>query len=274
MSPVQDGHSETVRMMPLDNSILILVRIPKSGSTSVSLMVRKPFLVERTLAMGPSINPDADLSLLQNLRIGIKTLKKRTKKYHAITIPQMQRAIQAREQDLDLITGHIHYGFVKLKTKQPRHITVLRDPFSRAQSDYFYAKERMVKKTGRNYYQSERLKIAATQDFESYLSFLAEHEKSYANSASRFIIGESDFETAFDCLEKGFYHYGLLENLPQFIEGLSQKTGLPDFEPVHARKSSKPQERIPVSGAERRLIERLYDADLECYEQARAKLQI
>lgn len=270
---MQDGHSETNLMTPLDKSILILVRIPKSGSTSVSLMVRKPFLVERTLAMGPSINPDADLSALQNFRIGIKTLKKRTKKYGAITVAQMQRAIQAREKGLDLITGHIHYGFVKLKTKQPRHITVLRDPFSRAQSDYFYAKQRMVKKTGRNYYQSKRLKIAAAQDFESYLSFLAEHEKSYANSASRFIIGESDFEAAFDCLEKGFFHYGLLENLPQFIDGLSQKTGLLNFELVHARKSARPQERVPVSRDERRLIERLYDADLECYEQARTKLQ-
>ncbi len=225
---MQDGHSETNLMTPLDKSILILVRIPKSGSTSVSLMVRKPFLVERTLAMGPRINPDADLSALQNFRIGIKTLKKRTKKYGAITV---------------------------------------------AQSDYFYAKQRMVKKTGRNYYQSKRLKIAAAQDFESYLSFLAEHEKSYANSASRFIIGESDFEAAFNCLEKGFFHYGLLENLPQFIDGLSQKTGLLNFELVHARKSARPQERAPVSRAERRLIERLYDADLECYEQARTKLQ-
>lgn len=133
-------------MIQLNNSTLILVRIPKSGSTSVSLMVRGPFPVERTLAMGPSINPDAALSPLQNFRIGLKTLKKRTKKYRAITVAQMQRAIQAREQDLDLITGHIHYGFVKLKIKAPKHITVLRDPFSRAQSDYFYAKERMVKK--------------------------------------------------------------------------------------------------------------------------------
>lgn len=260
-------------MIQLNNSTLILVRIPKSGSTSVSLMVRGPFPVERTLAMGPSINPDAALSPLQNFRIGLKTLKKRTKKYRAITVAQMQRAIQAREQDLDLITGHIHYGFVKLKIKAPKHITVLRDPFSRAQSDYFYAKERMVKKTGRNYYQSKRLKIAATQNFESYLSFLVEHEKIYGNMASRFIIGESDFKTAFDCLENGFYHYGLLEDLPQFIEGLSEKTGLSGFEAVHARKSSKPQERVPVSQAERRLIERLYEADLECYERARTKLQ-
>lgn len=256
-----------------NGAILILVRIPKSGSTSVSLMVRKPFPVERTLAMGPSINPDADLSPLQDFRIGLKKLKKRIKKYHAITVPQMMGAIQAREEDLDLITGHIHYGFVKLKTKEPRHITVMRDPFTRARSDYFYARERMGKKGGHSWYQSQRLKIAATGDFESYLSFLHEHKSSYGNSASRFIIGESDYETAFDCLEKGFYHYGLLEDLPGFIKGLAEKTGLQDFELVHARKSSRPDEESPTTKAERRLIEHLYDADLECYERARSKLQ-
>lgn len=255
-------------------SILILVRIPKSGSTSVSLMVRKPFPVERTLAMGPTINPDADLSALQDFRIELKKLKKRLKKYHAVTVPQMLRTIKAREGDLDLITGHIHYGFVKLKSKEPRHITVIRDPVARARSDYFYTRERMGKKAGHSWYQSERLKIAATRDFENYLSFLHERKASYGNTASRFIIGESEFETAFDCLEKGFYHYGLLEDLPGFIEGLAEKTGLEGFEVVHARKSSKPEEETALSQAERRLIEKIYDADLECYEQARAKLTI
>lgn len=187
-----------------------------------------------------------------------------------MTAAGVQRAITEREAETSLITGHIHYGCVKLITKSPLHITIIRNPVDRATSDYRYSRQRMLKKRGRQFYQNKRLKTALKYDFESYLSFLLERKAIFGNDASKAIIGNSTHTTAHNCLESEYFHYGTLENLTGFATSLSGKLGLGSFDLLHENRTQKTIEPAQLGAKQRSLIEKIYDQDFECWEQVNA----
>jgi len=253
----------------LRDGILIFVEIPKSGSTSVSRMLRQQFDPSAILAFPRTIELDAQLSAVQAARFKTKVMRTRWKTYNCLTEPQMQRAIASKEQQTSLILGHLHFGSVHLTQKRPLYVTIMRSPYDRALSDYLYTRQRMAKKSGRHFYQNARLKAAARYDFGSYLSFLMEHRTIFGNEACRYIIGASSYSDAYECLRNEYFHYGTLEALDKFADELGDKLGLTEIPLHHENKTITEGHASELGANERTLIEQLYDRDLECWERIR-----
>lgn len=253
----------------LGDGILIFVEIPKSGSTSVSRMLRRQFDPTAILAFPRTIELDAELSAVQSARFKIKVMRTRMKVYNCLTQAQMQRVIANKEQEISLILGHLHFQSLTLNHKRPLYLTLMRNPYDRALSDYLYTRQRMAKKTGRHFYQNARLKAAARYDFGSYLSFLMEHRDIYGNEACRYIVGDSSFRDAYECLRNEYFHYGTLEALDGFAAELADKLDLSEIPLHHENKTINRDHSSEMGAKERALIERLYDRDLDCWEHIR-----
>jgi len=252
--------------------LCVCIRVPKSGSASLTALLREGFKERRIFYLPTTWHRDSAISAFQRYR-GLRSRAQNLfKHYRTVSLDRACEIIASTAATGDAIDGG-HIDFRTVARKIPRKlkmITILRDPESRILSDYNYAREGYFKKPLLNRFDAGVLhKAAARYDFEDYLDFLLDHHQLYGNWASTQIgwDGEANLRDYFD---RHMFHAGVLERRERFTEELSQKLGRPLSFPHENR--TRVVEQRSVSKKARAKIERLYDRDMTLYAWVRDNL--
>lgn len=249
-------------------TVSVLVRIPKSGSTTLRRMMvaaypeARLFTVPETGATAAArVTP---YEAFRNRRRRLKHFLG----YGALTEAGMWKRIAADVRDDDIVTGHLRYGEPAIPQADLRYVTLLRDPAARILSNYNYDRLGFQKRSpARRRYLTGQLQ-AAGRSFIDYLNYMADEERRSVLPAVAYVVGDEASADPFDFLRERYFHWGVLERLDLFASGLAEKTGREV--PLEWGNRTPERERSELTTDERRLIERVFARDIELYEKARA----
>ena len=255
-------------MAPGDDAAILVVRVPKSGSTSLSLMAEQAFAGRRFHYVPDTLRREADFSWWQALRHRRSQTRNLLKRYKVTTLTAALAKVGKTIQPGDVLAGG-HSDFATIAAHLPlpvRFLTILREPGARALSDYNYARRNYLRRRPWQRFDSHIVaKIAGRYDFEGFLSFQLEHAPHFRDIACAFIglAADADLETHLAC---SLWEWGVLDKGEILAERVSARVG---------RRVSLPRENVTagtgeaaITAAQRRLIERLYARDLELYARA------
>jgi hypothetical protein len=249
--------------------ICVSVRIPKSGSSSLSRLLGDAFAGRRTFFMYDTLNPDIGMSRLQAMRYRRSQARNLFRRYRTGDVETVFAKISAEAANGDLIDGgHMDFASVQANVSRPlKMITLMRDPVARSRSEYNYARQSFSNRNIFNRWDTGVLpKVAGRRDFDGFLDFLLAHRDRYGNIASRFIgwDGTSDLAALF---EANVFHAGVLEESARFAAGLSEKMGKPLSFPLSNRVESARE----ITKAQRSKIEQICPLDFTLYEWVRTR---
>lgn len=209
--------------------LYVLVRVRKSGSQSLVKMMTSALLQQKLYAM-PPVAPLSDLGvgLMEDFRRIRRTRKRLWKLFRCLNWEDSWQHIDTHAKSGDIVSGHMMYGVSKLPGWDLRYITLMRDPVDRLYSEYRYCRQSYYQRPlWRRTYLSARLKVAGKGEFSNYVSYLHSMKQQFANPLVGYITGEVDISSPYEFLREHYFHYGTLERLEGFAEGLSAKLGLP-----------------------------------------------
>ncbi len=251
--------------------VCVCVRVPKSGSASLSEMLRAGFAGRRTFYMPNTLDPDATFSAFQRHRGARSRRRNLFKHYRSIGMEHVYRLIAREAKQGDLIDGG-HIDFRTVSSRIPlrlKMITLVREPVARVLSEYNYSRQGYFKKPWFNRFDAGVLhKAAARLSFAGYLDFLIEHRELWGDIASTY-VGWDGAEELSALFARNVFHAGVLEDSGRFAAGLSQKLGVPLALP-HENRTGITATR-EVTAAERARIERLYARDFTLYQWVRER---
>ena len=256
----------------LSGFVCVCVRVPKSGSASLTAILKDGFADRRIFPLPDTLSLDSNFSLFQRYRSSRSRLQNLWRDHRTLSLAKACERITREAADGDLIDGgHIDFPrAVAGISRRLKMITILRDPAARALSDYNYSREGYFKKPWFNRFDAGILpKAAARYNFEGYLDFLTEHSRRYSNLASRY-VGWNGFDDLALFFRRNVFHAGILEKHQRFAQRLSEKL---------ERKLAFPHENrthkvavLKITAAEHAKIERLYGRDFVLYEWVRNHL--
>ena len=256
-----------------EDRLFVLIRVPKSGSTTLDKMVVGAFPENRFFpAPETHRTAHADVTPYERFRHWRRRWRFIHKHTGALTEQGMWRVFAERAKHNDTITGHIRYGEPQLPGFRLDYITLLRDPRDRALSSYNYDRQGYLKRPAwRRAYSGGQLK-ASGKSFLDYLHYLADQGRSSTLPAVEFVMGDAwqggtAGEDPFAFLKERYFHWGVLDRLDVFADQLSQKIGRP-VAPDWKNRTGR-RERTELSAEEKRMLEQVFAADLELYEKAR-----
>jgi hypothetical protein len=224
--------------------VFVLVRVPKSGSTTLFWMM-KSALPEASLYRMPKLmRSDEGPSRLEKWRESRGRVRRFWKLFRALSEEGAWRRLADRLNDGDIDTGHFAFGTPVLPGFRADYITLLRHRL----------------------YHGGAVRAAGHLCFGDYLSFLEEHRELFENIATRYVTGARSCDDPIGFLDRHYHHWGAVERLEMFAEGLSAKLGVP-VQPRHERVTSNKPE-ITLSQSDRSRFERLFGEDLRMYEMA------
>lgn len=247
-------------------SLFLCVRVPKSGSSSLSRLLASAFEGRRTFLLPNTLDLDGRLSRFQRLRFWRTQLRNLQKLYGTFNADKAYDVINEQSKSGDLIDGgHVDFGTVSGKIKHPlKIISILRNPYARARSEYNYARQGFHEKSLLRQVDSGILpKMAARWSFLGYLDFLHDHRDVYGDVAASY-LGWGHDEPIGSFSVRSIFHCGVLEKADQFADGLTMKLGKRvEFPHIYRTKEAD----VKAIGAEERArIEAIYPADFELYE--------
>jgi hypothetical protein len=235
-------------------------------------IVASAFAGRRSFVLPNTLDLDARMSILQCLRARRSRLQTLTRHYSPLTftIGQAFSAIRAKAKDGDLIHGgHVDFPTVhKALGPGVKIITMLRDPYRRAISEYNYSRQGYLKRPPLARIDSSVFAhAAATYNFAGYLDFLIDHEDVYSNVSATYLGWDGKADLARFARDHVF-HWGTLEKRERFADQLAQKTGRAVPFP-HANRTVQ-NVVSEITPAERRRVERLHPLDFELHAHAGA----
>jgi hypothetical protein len=248
------------------DSVALVVRVPKSGSQSLGLALGRAFNETATFYLPNTLELDGRLSRFQHFRFRRAQIRNLLAHYGSASLQNAFALIDSRAAPGDLLSGgHIDFPTVRRNLrKRVKIITILRDPYARCRSEYFYARQNYLKKSALARFDSNAVsQIAAKYAFDGYLDFLMEHRIIYGDIAASYlgVRAVDDFRSFF---HENVFHAGVLEHSEQFSRSLSDKMGrLVDFPYLNRTGSGQ---HVTLSAAAKRKIEKLYERDLVLYE--------
>ena len=252
-------------------AVYVLVRIPKTGSSSLTGVVRDSLPNARHFGMPHSPHPSDGRPWGERLRATRSRVRTLAERYRAVTFAQAWRHVEAHASDGDLISGHIRYGDPALPSFQLNYITLLRDPLGRALSNYNYCRLGYQKRNAlRRGYVGGDVRAAGRYSFSGYISYLAERTRGDANVMWAFSIGDREVADPLDFLRANYFHFGVVEHFDLFAAGLGRKLGVQ----ARPRKLNVTPQRVAdaLPAADKRLFERLFSRDIALYHAALAHL--
>ena len=252
--------------------IYTIIRIPKSGSTSLENSISNSLSPTRMFKIPMLNNPDMHVSQYEKFRTDKKMRRSLWKIFRVLSEEAMWDKIRSEMSAGDIISGHIEYGRPHLDQVNMKYITIIRNPLDRFISEYKwirhgYQKRRMIQKLahfGRP--------AAAGKSMDYYLDFLIDHEDAYKNPTTRYVTGNASHTDPHKHLVTNYWHYGILEKTDVFAKGFTEKTGLP-FELEYTNLSPTPS-KIALTTVQTDKFERLHTTDLALYHQLSENLAV
>ncbi|MGH6888037.1 MAG: hypothetical protein ACREHF_02385 [Rhizomicrobium sp.] len=256
---------------PTDDGIFLCVRVPKSGSESLRRGLAAAFAERRIFYLPDTLDPDSKVSRLQRLRFLRSRWRNLFRHYRSFDIETAFRCIERDAKTGDLVMGgHIDFPTAANGiSRRLRIITLLRDPFDRARSEYDYMRRGFLRKPRWGRIDASILhKAAGRYDFDSYLDYLFSHRAIYGDVACRYLgwNGRDDLERFFAL---NVFQCGVLERSADFATALAEKLGRPFALPHENRVED---ERPAFTRAQRAKLEAIYPRDLELYGRVRSHL--
>ena len=242
------------------------MRIPKSGSSSLSRLLTAAFDGRRIFLLPHTLDFDGRISGFQKLRFWRTRLRNFKKLYGTFDSDRAFKLINTHSRAGDLIDGgHVDFNSVHERLERPiKVISILRNPYERARSEYNYARHAFRKRNLFSKVDAGLLpKIAARNSFLGFLDFLYDHKEVYGNVAASY-LGWTGEEPLNGFESRTIFHCGVLEKAGQFSEGLSLKLGK-RVELPHIHSTPEAQVKS-INTKERARIEAIYPHDFELYE--------
>jgi hypothetical protein len=251
------------------STVLLNVRIPKTGSESVSEMLSAAFLPEHRFYLPNTLDFDGRVSRYQRRRFVRRQRWNLRRAYKTASMDVAIGLVAAKARPGALIYGgHIDFRAVAARIPHLKMITMLRDPASRSLSEYNYARQTYLARNPLRRLTAPTLpKICGTRSFDGYLDFLIENADVYANFAAQY-VGWDGAPALSSFFETNVFHAGVLENNRDFAERLSQKLGRRLSFPSVNRTERRSEEKI--TALQRSRIEKLSPRDFELYEWVRS----
>jgi hypothetical protein len=249
--------------------LYIVIRVPKSGSTSLANMLRAALPDARVFSMPTDPAAHAHMPALERLRLARNRARALWRNYRALSLDAAWRKIAAEARAGDIVTGHLRHGDARLPGHALRHITLVRDPLARLLSQYNYSREGFARRGAlRRWYHQGQVQAAARHDFSGYLAWLEDHRDAYADQAARFVYGDATVNDPIAFLRAHYFHIGRVENLDAFRAGLAARLGT--SVPARHDNTSARRDATALAAADRPRFERLCARDLALYEAVRA----
>jgi hypothetical protein len=254
-----------------ENSLLICIRIPKSGSQSLVRGLREAFAGPRIFYVPNTLDPDSRVSRLQRLRFLRARFQNLFRHYGTASMRSVWTRIEREAQSGDLLMGgHVDFRTADAHIDRPlKMITILREPTARARSEYDYMRRAYARKSWFNRFDASVLhKRAGRLDFDSYLDFLFAHRAIYGDIVSQFIGWDGAHDLA-EFFARHVFHCGVLDRSEEFARALSQKLDHPFVFPMENRTAG---ERSEITVRQRSLLEQIYARDLTLYDWVRTNI--
>jgi len=253
------------------NALIVVIRTPKSASSSLAAIVGQAFPAARAFVLPNTLDIEGSISTLQQLRHIRHAARINYRWHRLLRLEQVFERINIQANPGDILTGgHIDFDTCRTKlARAARFITVVRNPVDRSLSEYAYARAGHRRKRGLAKWDASLVaKAAGRYSFEGYLDFLTDHRAAFADVACRYVGLRAGQDIAAHFAAHA-YHFGTVDNLPAFANGLAEKTGQ-KVEVRHLNSTEAPTP-IKLTQAEHRKVERLYAGDFALYDWCRAQ---
>lgn len=251
-----------------EQALLACIRVPKSGSKSLSRIVAEAFPDRARFYLPDTLRREALISRWQAFRLWRSQTQNLSKHWRVLSLPAALAKIDAAAALGDLlIGGHFDQPTVQAGLTRPvKSIVLLRGPAERARSDYNYARQGFLKKKPWQRFDAHLTAQAAGRyDFEGFLDYQLEHPQVFGDLACAFVGWREG--APIESLTPTIWCWGVLERSDAFADRMSQLVGRPLTFGVS--NATRQVEQLDISAAARRRIERLYARDLELYAHCR-----
>ncbi|WGM37418.1 sulfotransferase domain-containing protein [Caulobacter sp. NIBR1757] len=252
-----------------EDALIHCVRVPKSGSKSLLLMLGEAFAGRRVFYLPDTLRPEAALSRWQAFRLWRSQRQNLMQKLGTASLSAAFARIEAEARPGDLIAGgHSDHGLVRRRLSRPvRFVTLLRDPAARALSDYHYARAGYLKKKPWQRFDAHRLaRVAAERDFAGFLDFQLDHAEVFSDPAAAFLGWRQD-QPLEPWLADNLWDWATLETAENLAKRIAERLDRPT---LFGRHNSTEAGRLEITADERRRIDRLCARDQTLYERCRA----
>ena len=249
-------------------TVHVLVRVPKSGSTSLQSIAASALPQARVFetpetrrTISPGVTP------YEHWRSRRRRWRHFMKAYGAWTEAGFWRGVNSDASDGDIVAGHLCYGEPQLPDFDLRYITLLRDPRERMLSSFNYDRVGFKRRRGwRRSLITGQLE-ASGKTFEHYLEHVADPERRAVQPASLYVLGDEDPADDLAFLKERYFHFGVLDELDLFARGLGEKLGR--VASAEWKNRTPKQRHAALSPEQTRLIEKIFARDVEMYERVR-----
>lgn len=144
-----------------DNRLYVVIRVPKSASTSLEGMMKIAFPDANVFGMTGRVYGDGSVSLIEKLRAERKERKRLWRSYNRVTQKGAWRRIEKLARPGDIVSGHFSIDEIRIDDFEQKLITLVRNPVSRLLSDYNYSRNGYNKRNVfRKFYQWGRIYAA------------------------------------------------------------------------------------------------------------------
>lgn len=244
----------------------MVVRIPKSASTTLSALARQAFPTARQFFVPNTLDLDGELSAWQRLRHWRHALRHNASQYEVLQQSLAFARISQSIKPGDLVGGgHADFDTCRRALGPTlKFLTVVRNPTTRVISEYAYARAGHKRKPWLSRFDASlTAKAAARYDLEGYVRFLYDRADVYGNLACRYIGLKPGTDMATHIATHAF-QIGTVDNMALFARELCRKTGTAASTP-HLNATIRKVDHLPTP-RERSFIEQLYARDFELYE--------
>lgn len=259
--------SERSSEKPPGKSFIGVIRVPKSGSVSLSQMVQQAFEGRQFFELPTALVGDMGASPMQRFRARRSQSRHLLRTYRTAFMAKAIQTIEREGMDGDVIGGgHIDHATFSRFPCPVRYVVLFRDPVDRFVSEYNYSRAGYFKKKPwLRFDASLKAKLAAQYSLEGYGQALAERSEMFANIAAQYMGIQSTDDIAAR-FQQHVFQAGVIEELDAFRTGLAAMTGN-DFPAIHSNRTTRISE-TGVGAHTRNLLQNLFALDYEIYAYA------